>query len=99
MRVENARNKFGASVANHFILRNVTFEGIQGNAFQCGTVITAFKPYDKDISIHIDRIHGDTGESNIRHRTSFLNISPGEFTRKIKANEFVLTDLNEYEWI
>ncbi|RLC98507.1 MAG: hypothetical protein DRI46_11210 [Chloroflexi bacterium] len=99
MKVENMKDKFGANVANQFLLKNVEFQGIRGNCLQSASNMVCFKPYDRDIKLIFDKNWTHFGQATHRYVLLFLGVSNGELKRMESANEITHIDLNEYEWL
>lgn len=75
------------SVKNQFIL--TTSEGIY---FQSYESIIAFKPTSG--KIQLDQKYWDYSKTTGKYRNQFLNETKKETEAKIKAGEYVLTNLN-----
>lgn len=77
----------GDPVKNQFIIK--TPEGAR--IFQSYNKIIAIK---KDGKIYLDSNYWDYSTTTGKYRNAFLNEDKKETQRKIKNNEYILTDLN-----
>lgn len=87
MRVENMRSNNGNKIANQFQI--TTAEGVY---FQSYDSVIAFIPNEG--KTQLDSKYWDYSVTTSKYRNIFLGDDKKTTEKKIKANEYILTDLN-----
>ena len=90
MRVQNMQGRTGRAVANQFEIY-----ADDGVYFQSYSTIIAFKPYGVEYKTQLDKSAWDYSVTTGKYRNQFLHENKAETEAKIKAGEYILTDLNK----
>ncbi len=90
VKVKNMTNDIGRAIPNQFIIHTN-----KGNYFQSYNSIIAFIPHDWQKKTKLDKRYWDYSKTTGKYRNEFLGETIQETRIKIKAGEYILTDLNK----
>ena len=97
MKVQNMESSNGNIIPNQFVIEDaiITIDGedFKGTMFQSYSSNIAFKMSGG--YVFIDKNYWDDSRTTRKYRDMFLGESKKETESKIKAGEYLLTDLNQ----
>ena len=100
MKVQNMKSSKGNTIANQFIINDVTIKHLTPNGTECFYTGRMFQSYNSNIAfitsntVLIDENKWDYSVTTGKYRNKFLGETKKETQAKIGNGTYILTDLN-----